>query len=140
MSAFTPSGSGGAPVSVSTDPTHVLIEPTGTVQSQFSTALSVLSGATSTILSYTVPVATQTYLLRIEVSGTNIATYDVTVDGQPWARTRTYFSGPFIGIIQVGSSPSDGYPLSTGQLVEISVTNFRPTTGDFEARLQYIEV
>lgn len=120
--------------------TGVVIQPTGTVESLFSQITGVATSSTSTILTYTVPPSTQAYLLRIEVSGTMIATYDILVDGQPWARTRTYFSGPFIGIIQIGTSPSDGFPLMAGQVVIIQVTNFRPMAGDFEARLQYLEV
>lgn len=120
--------------------TGIVIQPTGTVMSQFSTVTGVATSATVTILTYTVPASTETYLLRIEASGTNIATYDILIDGQPWARTRTYFSGPFVAVLHIGSSPSDAIPLNAGQVVDIQVTNFRPTSGNFEARLQFIQV
>lgn len=129
MATFTPSGSGGAS-----------LLPVGTVESTFGTALAVATNATVTVLSYTVPPSTSAYLLRIEVSGTNIATYDVLLNTVQFARTRTYFSGPFDGVINLGSGPQNAPFLNAGDILEIQVTNFRPTSGDFEARLQYIEV
>jgi hypothetical protein len=33
-----------------------------------------------------------------------------------------------------------GFELNAGDIIEVNVTNIRPYSGDFEARLQYIEV
>lgn len=120
--------------------TGVVLQPNGIVQSIFSEIMSVATGSSATILSYTVPSGQDNYLLGVEVSGTNVATYDILIDGTAFARTRTYFSGPFMGQIHVGSSLIDAYKLVTGQVITILVTNFRPDPGDFEARLSYIEV
>jgi hypothetical protein len=133
MAAFVPAGAGGVPVTA-------VIGTTGTVLSTFATVSAVATNATVTILSYTVPPGKTGYLLKAEMSGTNIATYDVLLNAAEFARIRTYFSGPFDGVVTVGQGPQDAYKLSTGDVVSIQVTNFRPTAGDFECRLQVIEV
>lgn len=120
--------------------TGVVLQPNGIVQSVFSEVFAVATSATTTILTYTVPSGQDNYVLSLEMSGTNIATYDILIDGVQFARTRTYFSGPFTQEIRIGSTLIDGYKIITGQVVVINVTNFRPNPGDFEARLQYIEV
>lgn len=132
MATFTPAGGGGVPVSA-------VVSAVGTVESYFDTALSVATNATVTVLSYTVS-TTNSYMLKVDVSGTNIATYDITVNGSQFARKRTYWSGQFSETFNVGSGLQDAYKLSIGDIVHINVTNFRPTAGDFEARLQVIEV
>lgn len=137
------SGGGAAThVIIDNEPLEVtLVDPTdGNVQSAFDEALAVASAATVTILTYTVPPATVAYLLRAEMSGTSIATYDILINSAPFARKRTYWSGDFCAEVGMGDSLSNAYKLSAGDVVEIQVTNFRPTSNDFEARLQYIEV
>lgn len=136
MGYFSPSGgsAGGGGV-----PTDVNILPTGTVKSIFSTALAVASNSTETILTYTVPGGSLGYMLVLEMSGTSIADYDVTLNGVPYARYRTYWSGPFQIQAVVGTSVLDAYPLLAGDVLTINVTNFRSDPNDFEARLQYIE-
>jgi hypothetical protein len=114
--------------------------PTGTVMSVFSEALAVASSATQTILTYTVPVGKTAYLLRADMSGTTIATYNVLVNGSEFARRRTYWSGEFNEKLEIGNSVEDAYKIMAGDIVTIQVTNFRPVSNDFEARLQYIEV
>lgn len=135
MSYFSTSGS--IPTSGGTG---VVLQPNGTVVSLYSEALGVASTVSTQLLTYTVPNGQDNYLLRIEVSGTNIATYDILIDGVQFARTRTYFSGPFVGLVAIGSSLIDAYKIISGQIVTVNVTNPRPDVGDFEARLQYIEV
>lgn len=120
--------------------TGVVLQPNGTVESIFSEIFAVAQGVTSTILTYTVPSGQDNYLLQIDVSGTNIATYDVLVDGVQFARTRTYYSGPFTGVIHLGSSLIDAPKLLTAQVLTVTVTNIPTDPGDYEARLQYIEV
>lgn len=120
--------------------TGVVLQPNGTVVSLFSEVLGIASTVSTQLLTYTVPNGQDNYLLRIEVSGTNIATYDILIDGVQFARTRTYLSGPFVGILVIGASLIDAYKIVSGQIVTVNVTNFRPYVGDFEARLQYIEV
>lgn len=112
----------------------------GTVKSLFAESLALASNASVDIITYTVPPATTAYLILGEVSGTNIATFDVKLNGTIIARTRTYFGGDFAKAITFGKSGADGLPIVAGDVIKITVTNFRPVVGDFEARLQYVEV
>lgn len=133
MSSFTPTGgSGGIPIQVTPG-------TTGQVVSVYSEALAVAIAGTATILQYTVPPGVSGYLLNLEISGTNIATYDVLLNSAQFARYRTWFSGPFIIDTKLGSGLADSPKLASGDILEINVTNFRPYTGDFEARLQVLE-
>lgn len=136
MGYFSPSGGSAAGGTAS----EVTILPTGTVKSLFGQVLAVASNSTQAIVSYTVPVGKSAYLLGMEMSGTNIATYDVLYNASQFSRHRTYFSGPFVVQVQIGSSVLDAFPLVAGDVITINVTNFRPDAGDFEARVQYIEV
>lgn len=134
MAYFAPAGSGGIPVEVTTSGS------TGIVLSLFNETLAVASGATENILTQTVPIGKKDFLLSLEVSGTNIATYDIMVNNTQYARIRTYFGGPFNGLISFGDGSPNSPQLMAGDIIEINVTNFRPESGDFECRLQYLEV
>lgn len=149
--AVTGSTSSGAASHVIVDNTPLDVNVTNTVNvnvvpltgsvvaSRFDEALAVASGATQTILTYTVPPTKVAYLLRAEMSGTTIGTYNVLINGVEFARSRTYWSGDFVGHIEIGTSPEDAYKVVAGDVVEIQVTNIRPVSNDYEARLQYIE-
>lgn len=104
--------------------------------SYFTELNSVAFGSTETISSYTVPPGRSNTLIKIDVSGTNIATYDVYLNGVSFARLRTYFGGDLSHSLDFGNS---GFNLQAGDIIEVKVTNFRPSVGDFESRVQLIE-
>lgn len=108
----------------------------GTEISQFSTVSSVASGVLTTILTYIVPLATETYMKRIEVSGTNIATFEVFINTVMIARQRTYFGSA----LNVDFDFLQGVKYTAGTTIEVKVIHQRPSLGDFEARLQINEV
>lgn len=110
-----------------------------TVRSKFDEITAVAIGATEVILTHTVLAGTEAILVKIEASGSNIATYDLYVNGQIYARKRTYFSGDFTATFDFGTTIATAPKLLEGDKIEVRVTNFRPFLGDFEARLQYIE-
>lgn len=111
-------------------------ETPGTVISSYNSITSVASNATSTVLTYTVPLGNTNYLNYIDVSGSNIATYDILINGTEFSRKRTYFGGDLSARLDCGTS---GFLLNSGDVVEVNVTNFRPDPGDFEARIQLLE-
>lgn len=117
-----------------------LTQVSGIVKSVFNEITLVASGLTETILTYTVPVAKNNYLLKVEASGTNIATYNLSINSVIYARKRTYFGGPLNVVFDLGSSLSDAPKFVAGDIIKIEVDNFRPDTGDFEARFQLIEL
>lgn len=136
--AYFSSSPGGTPTG-STD-SQVQITALGTVRSLYGSVTAVANSVTTTVLQYTVPPGVSSYLLRIEAGGSNISTYTVTINGVVFATTRSYFGAPLTMVIEVGSSLADAYMLSMGDVVQINTTNFRPDFGDYEARLQCIEV
>lgn len=120
-------------------PTSLQLEANGTVKNIYAATL-VAGTQSGTILNYTVPNGKSALILSIEVSGENIATYDVLLNSSSFAKKRTYFSGPLNEVIHIGSTAVDAYPLVSGDNIEVNVTNFRPSSANFEARFQYIEI
>lgn len=114
---------------------NVIPPPSGTQKSIFNEILLVASGSTQRISSYTVPFGRIAKLQRVEMSGDNIATFDVKINTLTFSRKRTYFGGPYTAVSELSF-----HPLAAGDLVEVYVYNFRNTVGNFEARIQYIEV
>jgi hypothetical protein len=106
----------------------------------FDTASSVASAATATISTYTVPVGKTAFLIRTEYSGSNMAIYQVDINATIEARKRLYFGGQFSGTFEFDSPNGSGLPLVAGDVVKLQVTNVRPSVGDFEGRIQVIEV
>jgi hypothetical protein len=96
--------------------------------------LLVPSSLTSTILTYIVP-TTAALLESVNVSGTNIATYEVLVNGVVIDKKRTYFSGALNEVFNFNNF----IKLSTSDIVRIQVTHSRPTTASFNARIALTE-
>lgn len=109
------------------------------VISNFNSVSSVASGILTTIVSYTVPPAKSTYLCNVEVSGSNIARYDIYINSVLSARQRTEFTELNTNFIFNTASSNIGFKLATGTVVEIKVIHNRPFVGDFEARLLAVE-
>jgi len=106
----------------------------------FDTASSVASAASAVITTYTVPVGKTAFLTRVEYSGSNMAIYEVDINATIEAKKRTYFGGDFAGAFEFSSSGGSGFPLVAGDVIKLSVTNIRPSVGDFEGRIQIIEI
>lgn len=112
----------------------------GIVFSTFVQSLAVPINATEVLIKYTVPAGKTDYLLKVDVSGSNIATYDILLNGNAFARKRTYFGGDLSQVFNFGDNNANAFKLVAGDILKVQVTNFRPSAGDFEARIQYIEV
>lgn len=112
----------------------------GTVISVYNEVSAVASSATVVLNTYTVPLATEAVLQRIEIGGQNIATYEVFVNAVKIDRKRTYFGSNLSTEIVFDTTSSSAYTLSAGDVLQVKVTNFRPTTSDFESRIQVIEI
>lgn len=110
-----------------------------TIFSTYSAVTSVPSSILTTILSYTVPVATTDYINLIEVSGDNIAQFEVYINGIINARQRTYFGGNLNLTFNYSLDSETGYILNAGDNIQVKVIHNRPTLGAFEARLLYAE-
>lgn len=112
---------------------------TGIVQSLYNEANSVASGATVVLNTYTVPALTTAAIEKIELGGGNIAIYEVFVNAVKIDKKRTYFGSNLSTDIIFGIS-NTSLLLSAGDVLQVKVTNFRPTVADFESRIQVIEL
>lgn len=105
----------------------------GTTTNIYNEVLSIASGVLTTIASFT---ATQTTKLRqVDVSGENIATFTVLVNGNVVSKKRTYFGGQLDNTF----SFDNGIVFATGQQVLVQVIHNRPTTANFNANILLLE-
>lgn len=115
---------------------NVVVDTAGATKellSEYSEVLGVVSGITTLIGSYTA--IANTYLQKIEFSGTNIAEYELVIDGVTEDKKRTYFGNSLNGSFDF----NDGWEIPAGQVIEIYVVHNRPSTGDFNARIQILQ-
>lgn len=101
-----------------------------TTTSQYNEVSSVANSVLTTIISYTATGTQQ--LTQIDVSGTNIATYSLTINSTVKDKRRTYFGSGLNAVFDYAS----GLTLTTGDIVTVNVIHERPSPGDFNARLQ----
>ncbi len=95
----------------------------------YDDVISVASGSTTTIISYSANDGEK--LTRVLVSGTNIATYTVRLNGTIIARKRTNFGDNPDGEFEF----SPGVPIVSGDTVLVQVLHDRPMSGDFDTSL-----
>lgn len=112
---------------------NVISSTQGTYKVIYGEEDGVVTGVTEVLIDFNPSVNTK--LVEIEVSGTNIATYEVLKNSSVIAKRRTMF----------GANPNleftfDGMLLENGDNLQISVVHERPYVGDFNATLKYIEV
>ncbi len=122
---------------------NVIIEsqpsPNSTVVSTYNEITLVPSGATTTIVTYTVPAAMQAVLQRCPVSGENVAKYTLLINGATQDTLRTMFGGDLTQMFDFTSGNDSGLVLNAGDVVTIQVLHNRPYTASFEARIQVLQ-
>ena len=101
---------------------------------------SVSTSSITTIQTYTVPVAKIATLERVSVSGTNIATYTVEVNSIVRDKKRTYFGGSLDKTFEFDTQSGSSIVLAAGNTVVVKVIHARPTVGDFNAKIEVIEI
>lgn len=107
---------------------------------QYNEVLSVATGVTTTVVTYTVPVAQQNVLERVAVSGENIALYTVLINGTTIDQQRTYFGGALNTQFEFMSTANKGTLLNAGDIVSVTVLHNRPSLANFEGRIQMTEL
>jgi len=90
---------------------------------------SVAQGVLSTIVSYTVPVAKTLSLEKVEVSGENIAIFEVLINSITKGKRRTYW-GKFNSDFEF-----KGFTVAAGLTVEVKVIHTRTVAASFNANL-----
>lgn len=102
----------------------------GVISSKYTEVLGVVAGITTLIGTYTAVI--NDFLQKIDFSGTNIAEYELVINGITQDKKRTYFGSSLNGSFDF----NDGLPVPAGQVIEIYVVHNRPSTGDFNSRIQ----
>ena len=107
---------------------------------QYAEVSSVAASVETTILTYTVPSGYVNYLHRIEVAGTNIAEYKIKINAVVKAKRYTYFGNSLNTEFDFTAGPRRGYKVNAGDIITVTVLHSRPTVGNFNARLQGLQV
>ena len=111
-----------------------------TIVNTYNELVAVASGLTVTIVTYTVPPATQAIFQKASFSGENIARYDLFINGAVQDTARTMFGGDLTGEFNFTTGNDSGLIVPAGQIIKVQVYNVRPTAASFEARIQVLEV
>lgn len=122
-------------ISIVTDPNN-----NNEIVNAYTEASSVPASVLTTIGTFTAPVGKTTFLQRVSAGGQNIATFQVEVNGSKLEKRRTYFSGDLTTDFVFGGFSESGYPLTVGDVVTVKVTHSRPLSGDFESKIQALQV
>ena len=108
---------------------------TGVEKNVFASISSVASGSNTTIQTYIVPVGKTDLLQLVEVSGTNIAQYEVLLNAVVIARKYTYFGNSLNDVFNFNS-----LKLLAGDVILVKVLHNRSNLGNFNSRIQVSEV
>lgn len=110
----------------------------GVTKNIFNEITGVVSGSTTTVATYTVPVSTKSILEKIEFSGENIALFTVLLNGNVIDKKRTFFGGDLDQVFDYFSLGT-GQTLVSGDIIIINVLHNRPSVSSFNARIQVTE-
>jgi hypothetical protein len=111
----------------------------GVLKTFYNEITSVAASVLSTVQTYTAPLATSSYLQKVEFSGSNIAEFTIEINSVVKDKKRTYFGSSLnseFKFVETGT----GLPLAIGDIVTIKVIHVRPFVGNFNSRMQVIEV
>lgn len=112
----------------------VLSFPTRVLTTTYNEVVNVANGVTALVVSYTATI--NNLLQKIEFSGTNIAEYELTINNVTKDKKRTYFGNSLNGNFDF----NDGLVVLPGEIIKIYVIHTRPNFGDFNARIQILEI
>lgn len=104
-----------------------------TLLTKYTEVTGIVPGVTTLIGTYTA--IANNFLQKIEFSGTNIAEYELVINGITQDKKRTYFGNSLNGNFDF----NDGLSIVTGQIIQIYVVHTRSSTGDFNARIQILQ-
>ncbi len=111
------------------------------VKNIYGEANSVASGVTTTVVQYTVPlIITDAVLERISVSGENIAKFTVFWNATQIDTRRTFLGSSLSEYFEFTTGSSEGFALMPGDTIVVKVLHTRPYVGDFEGRIQVLEI
>lgn len=110
-----------------------------TLINEYNEVNSVPNSTLTNLVTYTVPLASTAILERVSISGENIATYQVSINGTVIDTRRTFW-GTLNEYFNFTSPDVFGTALNAGDVVLVTVIHFRPDLASFEGRLQIVQV
>lgn len=113
---------------------------TNVVVNTYNELVSLASGSTSFIVTYTVPFGKEAVFQRASFSGENIARYDLLINGFIQDTARTAYAGDYTGEFNWTTGNDSGLVLVAGNTIKVQVYNFRPSAANFEGRIQVLEI
>lgn len=108
--------------------------------STYNEITAVVASALTTVATFTAPVGKTTYLQWCSAGGNNIASFQVEINGTTIDKRRTYFGSALTTDFEFKGSAESGIELAVGDVVRIRVIHERPMVGDFEGRIQVLQV
>ena len=108
---------------------NVAVTGGGVTSITYNEVTSVASSTLTTVATFVAAMSTK--LKRVEASGTNIAYFEVVVNGTVRAKKYTYFGGP----LSVDFDFRDGLALTAADTVILRIQHTRTMTGDFNATI-----
>lgn len=113
----------------------VAISGSGSVLStEYSEVTGIVAAVVTLIGAFTAS-SPNTLLQKVDFSGTNIAEYELRINSITEDKKRTYFGNSLNGSFDF----NEGLLITTGDTVEVYVVHNRPSTGDFNIRIQTLE-
>lgn len=121
---------------------NIVTAPTSNqIKNTYAEASAVPAGVETTIVQYVVPlILTNAILQRISVSGSNVGRYRVYLNGTPIDTRRTYYGGNFSEYFEFSMGSGDGQILAPGDIVAVKILHDRVYVGDFQGRIQVLEI
>ena len=108
-------------------PISIIIDGDSTIL--FNDVSSVASGAVTQVITYTVPVGKIFSLNNVQASGSNVAKFDLKLNGNVVSVKRSWWT-------QFNVTFSFGlFELIAGDILTVEVIHNRPTSGDFECSI-----
>lgn len=127
--------SDGSDINSSTPLPVTFIENTYNNIYSFNNITAVPMGVETSIISYIVPNGKNANLIFSEMSGTNVATFNLYLGASLINKKRTFFGD----LNNTMEFKNKGFYLTSGQVITLKVIHTRPDTGEFEANLQIKE-
>lgn len=119
---------------------NIVSSSDGELISVYNEVNSVAANILTNITTYTVPIGKTSFLSRVEVSGSNIATYEITLNGSTIAKKRTFYGSSLSEGFEFVTPFEAGIELIATDSIIVKVMHGRPDVGDFAARIQVREV
>jgi hypothetical protein len=101
---------------------------------------NVVAGVETTICTFTAGPGKKYRLQRAQFTGENIALYNVYINNVAIATSRTHHGSGLSDSIEFIGGSVEGIEVLTDDVVELRTTHIRPSTANFEGRLQIYEL